>query len=245
MIRLLAGCLTMLFCACRAIGTEGANTPFDAANRLYEEGNYNSAVKAYQEMLASGKASPALYFNLGNAWFKSGHLGQAIAAYRKAGQLAPRDRDITANLRFVRQQVQGPAWRPGAFARGAGWFTLNEWAAWASGCWWLCLLLLAARELKPSLAGRLKAPAGCAAAAALGLGVVLGWSVYQARACPAAVVVAKEAVARHGPLEESHETFRLHDGAEVLILDRKDDWAQISADNRQTGWVKRDLLEPI
>ena len=50
--------------------------------------------------------------NLGNAYFKSGQLGKAIAAYREAEQMSPRDPDVRANLRFARNQVQGPTLRP-------------------------------------------------------------------------------------------------------------------------------------
>ena len=46
------------------------------------------------------RQSPALLFNYGNAEFKAGHLGKAIAAYRRAELLAPRDAEIRANLAF-------------------------------------------------------------------------------------------------------------------------------------------------
>ena len=80
---------------------------FTAANKLYAEGKFAEAAKAYEKILADRRASPALLFNYGNAEFKSGNLGQAIAAYRRAELLAPRDAEIRANLDFVRNQVQG------------------------------------------------------------------------------------------------------------------------------------------
>ena len=46
---------------------------------------------------------PILLFNYGNAEFKSGNLGKAIAAFRRAELLAPRDSEIRANLRFRSQ----------------------------------------------------------------------------------------------------------------------------------------------
>src|ERR1041385_7273277 len=60
-----------------------AQTPvsgFEAANKLYYEANFTNAAAAYEKLIQSGQGSPALYFNLGNAWFKSGQLGRAIAA---------------------------------------------------------------------------------------------------------------------------------------------------------------------
>src|SRR3974390_2710102 len=103
-----------------------ANT-FDGANRLYEEGKYTDAVRAYQTLVQSGTVSPALYFNFGNALFKSGQIGRAIAAYRQAALLTPRDPDVRANLQFARNQVQGPTLRAGRWERWLGRLSLNEW----------------------------------------------------------------------------------------------------------------------
>src|ERR1017187_2059370 len=84
--------------------TADAINDFNAANRLYAEGKYSDAANRYGIILQSGGVSPALLFNAGNAEFKSGHLGKAIAAYRRAELLAPRDSEIRANLGFVRNQ---------------------------------------------------------------------------------------------------------------------------------------------
>ncbi len=62
---------------------------FSAANKLYAEGKFADAASAYEKILQTGKQSPALLFNYANAEFKSGHLGLAIAAYRRAAQLSP------------------------------------------------------------------------------------------------------------------------------------------------------------
>jgi len=55
---------------------------FAAANKLYAEGKFAGAAGIYESLLKTGAQSPALLFNCGNAEFKSGNLGKAIAAYR-------------------------------------------------------------------------------------------------------------------------------------------------------------------
>ena len=84
---------------------------FSAANKLYAEGKFADAADAYEKILQAGAASPALLFNSANAEFKAGHLGKAIAAYRQAELLSPRDAELRANLAFVRNQVQGATLR--------------------------------------------------------------------------------------------------------------------------------------
>ena len=132
--------------------------PFDSANRLYEQGKFPEAASAYEGLIRSGPVSPALYFNLGNAWFKSGQTGRAIAAYRRAERIAPRDPDLRANLQFVRNQVQGPTLLPDRWERGLSRLTVNEWTVLAAVALWLAAPWLAAHTLAaPQLAGPLRA----------------------------------------------------------------------------------------
>jgi len=57
-----------------------------------------------------------------------------------------------------------------------------------------------------------------------------------------AIVTAKEATVRNGPFDESPSAFTAHDGAELRVLDRKDDWLQVTDGTRRAGWVKRDAV---
>ena len=43
-----------------------------------------------------------------------------------------------------------------------------------------------------------------------------------------AVVTAAEATARSGPFDEAQSAFTAHDGAELRVLDRHDDWVQVA-----------------
>src|SRR6266516_3657581 len=69
------GC-TVWFCAAAltlAVARAADGMPaFEQANRLYEEEKFTEAAAAYQSMIGNGRVSSALYFNLGNALFKSG-----------------------------------------------------------------------------------------------------------------------------------------------------------------------------
>ena len=153
---LLAGLLQFIVVAilalCPLVSRAGISaTAFEAANKLYEEGKFSDAATAYAKLLQGGQTSAALYFNLGNAFFKSGQIGRAIAAYRLAGQLTPRDPDVRANLQFARNQTQGPAVVPNRWQRWLGRLTLNEWTVLAACAVWLWLVVLAVLQWRPSL----------------------------------------------------------------------------------------------
>jgi len=220
---------------------------FDAANKFYDQGKFSEAAAAYEKLAQSGAVSAALYFNLGNACYKSGASGRALAAYRQAENLAPRDPDLRANLQFVRNQVSGPTLPPHRWQRWFNRLTLNEWTALAALAFWLWLLLLIVLQWRPAWRPSLRGFVFSSGLATLALGVCLATDFLSLRASRPAVVVAHDAVVRSGPLEESPTAFKLQDGAEVSVLDEKDQWLQVTAGGQRVGWIRRDqaqLLPP-
>ena len=81
------------------------NAEFEQANKLYEQGKFKEAAAAYQTLIDRGAESPTIYYNLGNAWYKAGQNGRAVAAYLHTERLAPRDPNVRFNLNFVRNKV--------------------------------------------------------------------------------------------------------------------------------------------
>jgi len=213
---------------------------FELANKLYEEGKFNEAAASYEKLSQSGQTSAALCFNLGNALFKSGQIGRAIAAYRQAEQLTPRDPDLRANLQFARNQVQGPTLLPSRWQRWLGRLTLNEWTLLAAGALWLWLLLLAFLQWRPAHKPALRFYVLGLAIVTVLLAACAGAVLRQARFTRTAIVTAPDAVVRFGPLGESPAAFTAHDGAELQVLDTKDEWLQVSAGPRRSGWLRRD-----
>jgi tetratricopeptide (TPR) repeat protein len=214
---------------------------FDSANRLYEQGKFQEAIAAYQSIVQGGRVSPALYFNLGNAFTRAGDMGQAIAAYREAERLAPRDPDLRVNLQFVRSQVQGPTLAPGRRERWLGTLTLNEWAVLASIALWSWLLVLTAGHIWPAAKQSLRLLRLFGGVGTAGLCLLLG-AAYWATSSPAVIVIVRDAAARSGPLDEAQTVFTVHDGAELALLDRQNEWCQVDAGDRRIGWLKRDQV---
>jgi len=231
--------ITLLVCPCWASATDSTSL-FDTANRLYAEGRFTEAASAYEKILESGQASPALYFNLGNAFFKSGQMGRAIAAYRQAGRLTPRDPDLRANLQFARNQVQGPTLRVGRWERWFGTLSLNEWTWLGVIAIWLTFALLTVRELRPALARSLRNWTFAAGATAVLLVFCAALAFAAGSTRKLAIIVLPEAAVRSSPLEGAPNAFTVRDGAELRVLDQKDDWLQVTDGARRLGWLKRD-----
>jgi tetratricopeptide (TPR) repeat protein len=219
---------------------------FDQANKLYEQGKYSEAASAYKKLIDAGNVSAPLYFNLGNALFRSGRMGEAIVGYRLAERLAPRDPDIKANLRFARDSIQS-----GAGPRRTRWsnlvnvLTLDELALIAVGATWLWMMLLTFRQLRPALLSTLSGYTATAGGVSLVLVAWLGLATYVHLKSGAAVVIVPEVVIRYGPLEESQSFYTLRDGAELTVLDRKEAWVRVKDSSQRTGWVQSRHVELI
>lgn len=236
--------LALLVCAEKAFATDVA-ADFNAANKLYAEGKFAAAAATYEKILHSGTVSPALWFNYGNAEFKTGNLGKAIAAYRRAELLAPRDDEVRANLDFARKQVEGPTLRESRWADWFGTLTLNEWTLLAAGAIWLTFGLFAARQIRPALRSRLRG---------LTTGVVLvtilscaglGAAATVHFSKQTAVVIVAEATARSGPFVEAQDVFKANNGAELVVLNRRENWIQVSDGSGRIGWLSAKQVEVL
>ena len=69
---------------------------FDAAKT---QADYRESASLLESLLADGFQNGAVYYNLGNAYYRAGEFGRSIAAYRKAKPFRPRDQNLEANLR--------------------------------------------------------------------------------------------------------------------------------------------------
>lgn len=215
-----------------------AENEFDAANKLYERGKYPDAAAAYEKLAQSGRVSAALYFNLGNAYFKSSQMGRAIAAYRAAEQLSPRDPDIRANLQFARNQIQGPTLPPGRWQKILCKLTADEWTMLGLVPGWLCLIGLTAMQIRPAWKPVLRGFSIATGAVALAAGLFLSLFLTTG-SDKTAIIIHHDVTVRSGPLDEAQTIFTAHDGAELSVLDAKDNWLQVTTDNQHLGWVRR------
>jgi hypothetical protein len=227
------------------------------ANQLYETGHYTQAAQAYQQLVDQGYGDSALYYNLGNAYFKQGDYARAILYYRQAEQLAPRDTDIEANLNMARaqivDQVENTSEDEGFIANIANfsqeWFTLNELALVAVTAWIMFVLLIIAytSTTKGSIIreGLKYALIVTTLVLTIDLAGMGGW-LYAESTQPEGVVVAVEIDVSSGPGSQYVTEFTLHNGIEVDIVETRNNWTRLVIPNSDMqGWVPANAVETV
>ena len=74
---------------------------FQNGNTAYNAGQFEKALLLYKKILESGEHSAALYFNIGNCYYRLNNVAESIFFFEKAKQLNPFDEDISINSAFA------------------------------------------------------------------------------------------------------------------------------------------------
>ncbi len=218
---------------------------FAKANAAYRDGKYDEAIADYEAILTSGFESGAIYYNLGNSYFKKQELGKAVLNYERAKRLLPRDPDVAANTQFALSEVQNDVQRPlNAWERlwegHIKFYSVNEMALMLI----ILLVLFGAAHLATLYlhwkAGRL---AMCAAAV---LFFIFGYGL-QAKLADEhnAAVAVRSSAARFEPNEKATVYFELSEGQRCQVHEREGGWAKIVRPDGKTGWVDAGSVEGI
>jgi len=245
--------------ACSASAADSAalaRETMEAAQQLYESGQYAPAAQAYEQLVAQGYADSALFYNLGNAYYKAGDYGRAILNYRRAQRLAPRDPDIEANLALARSRTVDrfeavPAGnlleQVGLAVRG--WISFDQLALAVLAAWMLFMFLLILRlGVRPGSRWRQGWRYALAVAGVvLVVGLLATGSYLYAAGRPAGgVVVVSQVDVTSGPGSHYVTEFTLHSGAEVSLLEERGNWVRLALPGQDLeGWVPASTVEDV
>lgn len=221
---------------------------FQKANDLYDQGNFDSAIQTYHKLIEQGIKDARVYYNLGNAYFKAKQLGKAILYYRKAQNLAPRDKDIKTNLNFSRlfvvDKIKNSPNLSSILIEGAlDWGTVNEFTLLTflfylgTTSWGIAAIFKREKIIKRILAVSL-----------VFFLILLFFSVIKISRTASwkeAVITSPSVEIYSGPGKEFTLQFSGHEGLELKIEQEKDDWYLISLSQGAKGWLPKTAVEQI
>lgn len=230
-----------------AAWTAFAQTPSEA-QRKYDARDYHGAAGAYAKLVEQDPRNAALHYDLGNALFKEGRLGPAIASYQRAFDILPRDQDIRYNLDFALKKAGEELVPSGVPPLVFTAFTLLSERELAGLHWlgcWAALLLAGLILLRPQ-----KRPAllPWTATAALFWAFWGGWwlSRRTLEAGARGVIIRPTAEIRGGPGDNFNVSFTAPEGRRVQILSGSGGWLEIGVlKEGARGWLRAEAVEKI
>ena len=265
----LLGCLIFFACGLllhfgqfSSYANSDAQSYVITGHEVYNNGDFKAAAKAYSKAIESGISNGYVLYNLGNAFYRLGLTGRAIAAYRKALLDLPRNADIIANLALARKKVEDKIVDPNKDA-----FTLNrllvipryfsrhEMKVIALSFYIACFVIFVAITLKPNSAARGLLYFTIVITLLFGTSLVFSrpgrdgtpefnFSLRKQSLFPA--TIAKPAVEVYaGDSTTFQVVFILHDGAEIEVGESRNNWVHIFLPDGNHGWVTANSLEII
>lgn len=247
-----------------ALTAEESLETFSAANDAFQQGNellsddpsaaydlYSRAALRFERLLQDGEVrNGKLHYNLGNAYFRMGDVGQAILHYRRAELYRPGDQNLRQNLRYARSQ-RLDRFEPTAHLRALR--TLFFWhydfapttrLRLLTALWSVFWGVAAVRLFRPRWITRsaLWLPGLPALLLAASLGVDAAGGAEKS-----GVVTAQETVARKGDGAGYEPSFTepLHAGAEFRLVERRPEWLLAELSDGRMAWIEAPAAEIV
>jgi len=231
------------------ITSDAMKEHFTQGNSLFRQNRYDEAIDAYTGILRRGFESAALYYNLGNCYFKKEELGRAVLYYERARLFVPHDSDLRSNYQYCRlllnlqDDSRGGNWfirRIGAFFKGLG---IDQLTVFLSMLYLSTILILILGIFLPAFKGRTKSLIAFFVALLFTAGIALYGKVSFAHT--GAVVVAAEGEVKFEPQENATTYFTLGEGSTVEVIDVSAGWYKIRRADGKIGWLDKNAAERI
>jgi hypothetical protein len=243
--------IVLLSACCAFADLSDIDAVFNHACDLYEDGDFEAAAGQLESLAASGVRDADVYYNLGNCYYKQGELGKAVANYRRAMMLAPRDSDAEENLDLIRSFV-GFRDTTGSYGIGSivaiplDLVSPQEFAIAFYAAYYLAVLtFLGVVLLRGNLQGKCMYTLVVLVAVAATAYGLSRHGISRFGGASEGVITAEGTEFMSGPGTAFDELVRLPDGVEIHLRARSGIWIEVELDTGDIGWVRETDLERI
>lgn len=240
--------IIFLFCL---FGSAQKNSNFEKATTAYTDGAYNEAIDLYTKILEDGKHSAAIYYNLGNSYYKLDDIPNSIYYYEKALLLSPKDPEILNNLGYAQQMTLDaidtmPETGLSKFYKNIlHTLTFDQWSY--LGILFICLfvfLYILFHYSEYSFRKRWTFIGSTSFLIAAIISVAFAYIAFNDfKANKPAIIFSDEIEVQAEPNTSSDTAFVLHAGTKVNVLEELKDWRKIRIIDGKTGWTQSNNLK--
>jgi tetratricopeptide (TPR) repeat protein len=218
---------------------------FTKANQEYAQGHFKEAISGYEALVHAGRWSANLFYDLGNAYFKTGDFGHAILNYERGLALERHHPEARANLQIARDEARALELQQGWPERYLQFASVNQYSIAAAIAFWLAIFvvvsLIFARRRSVAMIAVL---IFCLLISAVSI-----YAVYAlargSKGYALAIVTGKDVQARLATADTANSVLALPPGSEIKILSTRGDWIYAALPNNLRGWIPAKDAEQV
>ena len=223
------------------------------ADSAYVHEQYQQAITDYEALLKGG-VSADLYYNLGNAYYRTDNITKAILNYERALLLSPGDADIRFNLQMARSKTIDKI-TPESEMFFVTWYhslvnlmSVDAWARTALIALAIAIILVLAYLFSDRM--WLRKTGFFGAFFLLVVFVLSNLFAYQQKRKltnrTGAIIMTTAATVKSTPSKNGTDLFILHEGTHVTITDNSmNGWKEIRVADGKQGWIETKQIEII
>jgi tetratricopeptide (TPR) repeat protein len=218
---------------------------FAKANQNFAQGHFTEAITGYEALVRAGQWNANLFYDLGNAYFRTHDFGRAILNYQRAIALDNHHPEATANLQIARDEARALELRPTKLEHYLQFASIDQYSIAAAVALWLGLfgivaLIFARRRSAALLSLSILCLLVC------GMAV---WAIHTldngSEGRGLAIVTGNDVQARLATADTANSVLALPAGSEIKILSTRGDWMYAALPNDLRGWIQAKNAEPV
>jgi tetratricopeptide (TPR) repeat protein len=245
-MKIRAPLIAFLFCALATSSLLAqVDGEFAKANQEYAQGHFKEAIAGYDALIRAGQWSANIFYDLGNAYFRTGNFGRAILNYERALALEPHHPEATANLQIARDEARALEIQQSRPERYLQFASINQYSIAAATAFWLGAFCLATLIFARRRSARMIFLAMCCLLA-LAISVFAIYTLDRgSRGRALAIVTGKDVQARLATADTANSVLALPPGSEIKILSTRGDWIYAALPNNLRGWIPAKNAEQV
>ena len=234
-----------------SLSAQDADSLYTAGAGAYGLEKYDDAIKDFGQIIEqSAEPTAEMYYNLGNAYYKSGNLGFAVLNYERAYRLNPADKATKHNLKLLSTRIEDKiAPSPASVVKSyvdavTHWFTLRTWVVLSI----LFFAVFTGLVLLYFLGDRKEQKLGGFYGAILAILLALFCGIFAfksdafIRDSSEAVLTVPVVTLKSSPDSSAKDVAVLHSGLKVTVSQRVADFYEVTLADGVVGWLSVESL---
>jgi tetratricopeptide (TPR) repeat protein len=240
--------LALFFCV--IFGTTSAafaqaDDEFAKANQEFAQGHFKEAISGYEALIRAGQWSANVFYDLGNAYFRTSDFGGAILNYERALALERHHPEATANLQIARDEAHALEMQPSRLERYLQVATINQYTIAAATAFWLAIFAIVALTFARRRSATVIIVSICCLLV-LATAVCAIFTLERGSKGEAlAIVTGNDVQARLATADTANSVLALPAGSQIKILSTRGDWIYAALPNNLRGWIPAKNAERV